>query len=856
MSRRNKIASGQVMLTGDKIEQNESEYIVDFISGEKIKAGPEELEAAQILSRRLVEEFGYPKTHIQTRPQFRIKASPSADEIYPIDIAVFKDSKKTYDNLFMIAECKRKNRLDGLKQLEIYLGLSSAQIGIWFNGQEHIYLQKILNKDGSITYLELPNIPAFGQRIEDIGKFKRKDLKPPINLKATFRDIRNHLAGMTTGITRDETLAQEIINLLFCKIYDEVYTDPNVQVKFRAGVDEPSDLIKQRINELFEKDVKKEFSDVFDDKDTITLDKDSIRYVVGELQNYCITEAKREAIGDAFEVFIGPALRGAEGQFFTPRNVVQMIIEILQPSPREYIIDPACGTGGFLIVALEHIWKKIEDEGKRKNWSSEILVSQKRDVASKFLRGIDKDSFLAKVTKAYMAIVGDGRGGVFCENSLKNPNEWSNSAQEKIVLNNFDIVITNPPHGSKIPIKGEKILEQYQLARVWKRDRTTGEWYITNKIKDKQSPQVLFIERCLQLLRPGGRLAIILPESLFGNPSHGYVVTFLKKNTRIFGIVSMPEELFQPHTHNKTCVLFVEKEAQKSNDTIFMSIVKWCGHDSRGNTIPYDEIPSVASHFYSLYAVGADKKPRDYDRLGFITNISAIENNVLIPKYYNPEIEQELQKLSKTHDLITVQNLLDNKVISIGTGVEIGKLAYGTGPIPFIRTSDISNWELKIDPKHGVSEHVYEQFRRKAGVKENDILLVRDGTYLIGTSCMITKYDTKILFQSHIYRIRVLKYEIYSPYLLLAILNAPIVKKQIRAKQFTQDIIDTLGGRITDIVLPIPKDKIQMEKIVEETKRIVTERAELRQRARNISIESASIGLLSEEEEEELVKQL
>ena len=126
----------------------------------------------------------------------------------------------------------------------------------------------------------------------------------------------------------------------------------------------------------------------------------------------------RDAVGDAFEVFIGPALRGSEGQFFTPRNVVKMMVDILDPQPEEMIIDPACGSGGFLIVALEHVWQKLEREAKKKKWSTVQLDRKRREVASKFFRGIDKDSFLAKVTKAYMAIIGDGRGGVFCENSL------------------------------------------------------------------------------------------------------------------------------------------------------------------------------------------------------------------------------------------------------------------------------------------------------------------------------------------------------------------------------------------------------------------------------------------------------
>ena len=150
----------------------------------------------------------------------------------------------------------------------------------------------------------MPNIPAAGQRIEDIGQFKRKELRKPTNLRAVFRDIRNHLAGMTTGITRDEALASEITNVLFCKIYDEINTPLEEYVEFRAGVNESPTDMKQRIEQLFEDEVKKEYSEVFDRTDSISLDEASLLYVVGELQNYCLVEADRDAIGDAFEVFI------------------------------------------------------------------------------------------------------------------------------------------------------------------------------------------------------------------------------------------------------------------------------------------------------------------------------------------------------------------------------------------------------------------------------------------------------------------------------------------------------------------------------------------------------------------------
>jgi type I restriction enzyme M protein len=500
-----------------------STLIEDYISGTLVRATPEERDAVQVFARRLVQDFGYPKSHIQTRPQFRVRKRPSEQrKSYPVDIAVFSSPEKTDEQLRLIVECKRKDQREGEEQLRLYMDMSPAEIGVWFNGSDHAYLRKVHHPDGSRTYETLPNIPRYGQRIEDIGQFARKDLSKPSNLKAVFKDLRNHLAGHAVGVTRDETLAREIINLLFCKIYDEINTGADDIVRFRVGAEEDAAAVSNRIRDLFV-DVKREYADVFDDADSIQLDDLSVSYLVGELQNYAVTEADRDAIGDAFEVFIGPALRGQEGQFFTPRNVVRMAISILDPKAGETILDPACGSGGFLIVGLEHVWRQLEHEAKDKGWGPVTLERKKRDVATRYFRGLDKDSFLAKVTKAYMAIVGDGRGGIFCENSLLSPTQWSNQAHEKVSLGDFDIVVTNPPFGKKIKITGRPLLAQYALGHEWKHDKDADEMRQTTSVRDDQTPQLLFLERCLQFLRPGGRLGIVLPEAIFGMPKYRYI---------------------------------------------------------------------------------------------------------------------------------------------------------------------------------------------------------------------------------------------------------------------------------------------------------------------------------------------
>jgi type I restriction enzyme M protein len=574
-------------------------YIIDFISGQEIKATPEEVEAVQVFAKQLVEDYGYPKSHIQTRPQWRVKVRPSdTNKSYPVDIAVFTSDRHTDDNIFIIVECKKKTRRDGISQLQDYLRFSKAQLGVWFNGKERLFLRKI-EKDGRVEFKEIPNIPKFGQSIDEIGALKREDLKPTHNLKAIFKAIRNHLAANAVGTTRDETLAQQLINLIFCKIYDEKFTKPNEIVEFRVSINEEPEKVEGRIKELFKR-VKTKYKEVFEESDEIKLDAKSIAYVVGELQNYCLLDVERDVIADAFETFIGPSLKGAQGQFFTPRNVVKMMVDILDPDEEDLIIDPACGSGGFLIEALRHIWKKLDIEAEEFGWSEGDLREEKMAAALNNIRGIEKDSFLAKVAKAYMAIIGDGKSGIFCEDSLDEPTNWSQKTRQKVQLGQFTVLLTNPPFGSKIPVRGEEKLKQFYLAYKWKKNKKTGNWEMTNKLKDKEAPQILFIERCLQFLEYGGRMAIVLPDGIFGNESLGYIRQWLLEQGRIVAIIDVPIETFMPNTSTKTSILIfqkLKKEDIPEDYPIFMAVAETCGHDRRGKALPEDDIKKVADEF-------------------------------------------------------------------------------------------------------------------------------------------------------------------------------------------------------------------------------------------------------------------
>ncbi|WP_250501600.1 hypothetical protein [Caballeronia sp. AZ7_KS35] len=216
---------------------------------------------------------------------------------------------------------------------------------------------------------------------------------------------------------------------------------------------------------------------------------------------------------------------------------------------------------------------------------------------------------------------------------------------------------------------------------------------------------------------------------------------------------------------------------------------------------------------------------------------SEINNQIYLPTYYNVEIPRELEALRGTCDLRSISELRASGILEFYTGDEIGKMAYGTGEIPFLRTSDFSNWEINHNPKQGISEEIYAQYAKKQDTREHDILLVRDGTYLVGSSCMITSEDEKSLFCGGLFKFRILK-EPLDPFLFLGLLNSYIVKRQIRTKQFTRDVIDTVGNRIEEVVIPIPKSEILRRTISDAVRKAIESRIFAR---RDISKLSLSI---------------
>lgn len=650
----------------------------------------------------------------------------------------------------------------------------------------------------------------------------KKNLLPINNLKVIFREIRDYFAGNVTGITRDEKIAQNIMRLLFCKIYDEKYTDNEQLVEFSNRPNEDLTVFKQRIQSLFER-VKKQYADIFEEDEELEIMPFDLSFIIAKMEANSLLNADRDIIADAFEELIGTSFRGGEGQFFTPRNIVQMMIDILQPQSGERIIDPACGSGGFIAHILQHLIKN--------------------NASNYFISGIDKDLFLSKLAKIYLTILGENEYHIFCENSLENPKNWKPESQDKIQLGSFDLILANPPFGAKIPVIGENLLKQYELGYFWQENGHT--WSLGKDLREKQPPQILFIERIIQLLKVGGRAGIVLPEGVFGNPSDRYIWEYVKKYASVLGVVSLSQETFQPSTHTKTSVVFLEKKPENRTH-VFMAIAKAIGHDKNGkptfkfnkdgsyildeknNKILDDETPEIAQNFTN-FLVG---KLEEESSLGFVVPTTDTVEHIYIPETYKPEIKQTLSKIRKgnEYELVKVGELVESGVLQIKRGNEIGSKFYGTGDVPFVRTTDIVNWEIKNNAVKAVAEEIYWQYKKQQDIRENDILFVNDGTFLIGRSAMVTDLDTKCIIQSHLRKIRVVDTNKLSPYYLFYLLNTKLIQQQVEMLTFVQATLSTLGNRILDISLPIHRDKEEMERITQEVKSIIQLKKELKNR--------------------------
>lgn len=575
--------------------------VLDYVDGVTQRAETPEEYVRQEIAKSLVREYGFQKEDISVEFTLRLGTRrPRAD------LVIFDEADPhKQDRARVIVECKSKkikptSRKNGVEQLHSYMAACpNAAYGLWTNGIERFcYRREDVN--GKIRFDEIPDIPSRGSSGDEAERPRFDQLKAAASdaLLFAFRRCHNYIAG-NQGLQKPEAF-WELLKIIFCKIHDERSSD---EIQFYATSKERHGLngrlkAKKRLDQLFDQ-VKAEFRTIFRENDAIELNPEVSAYIISQMQMYSLLESDIDVKGRAYEEVVGSNLRGDRGEFFTPRNVCKMTVAMLDPGERQLILDPACGTGGFLITAMNYVIDKIRDAEITK-WGdidrAEAAIRQRvQRVAKSFIVGMDLNPHLVKASKMNMVMNNDGAGGLFQANSLKRPVTWENELRKRELFDQVDLLFTNPPFGSKIPIDDPNVLETYELGHVWQYDDEEDMWTRTEAVQASQPPEILFIERCVRFLKPGtGRCAIVLPDGILGSPGLGYVREWMLRNTRVLASIDLHADTFQPHVSVQTSVLVLERKsadeiavetaAGRFNDyEVFMAVANHIGHDKRGN---------------------------------------------------------------------------------------------------------------------------------------------------------------------------------------------------------------------------------------------------------------------------------
>lgn len=613
----------------------EDGMMLDYLTNNPIKETPKELVRQKTL-RALFHEYGISAEDMQL--DFKVKIGGKQNKI---DIAIFEHgADHVPENIRRIVICdkepkkgkktavKMRDHDQAYKDLQLmedmmreHVGdkyvLEKCMWGLWTNGIEFFFVEKeesrFDTKFNAVGDWPLADETLGSRDVASNAQLRTADREM---LLTAFRRCHNFIHG-NEGMPKDAAFWQ-FLYLIFSKMYDERIG--NRDREFWASPTEQFDeegrkRIRARINPLFEK-VKKAYPEIFSGNEEITLSDRALAFMVSELAKYDFTRTEMDAKGAAYQEVVGDNLRGDRGQYFTPRGAIKLIVEMMAPQPHEKVLDPSCGTGGFLEQTLSFINKQLREKeaiSQAAETTEEFISIQQqiKEFAENNLFGCDFDPFLCRASQMNVVMASNAMANIYHMNSLEYPHGHLKGvapAKKTIPVGDssgkdgsVDVILTNPPFGSDIPVTDKQILEQYDLAYIWERTESGG-FRKTERRKDAVSPEILFIERCVQWLKQGGRMGIVLPDGILGNPGDEYIRWWLMQECWILGCVDLPVESFivEANVNILTSLLFLKKKTNTEKDAIaiggepeypvFMAVAEKVGFDRRGNTL-YERHP-------------------------------------------------------------------------------------------------------------------------------------------------------------------------------------------------------------------------------------------------------------------------
>ena len=594
--------------------------IVCSLTNKIVKATDKEM-TLQSMIAMMTEEYGFAQEDMER--DFKVKyedANEDKSKTQKVDLAIFNPGHAhDVDELirFIIvakdAKVKPNDKKAGVEATtEGILSSTACDFSCWTNGEDLQYVYSYEDSFGQVTCEAISDFPGEGQTLADLeAQGERAMPRKPANesLVKTFKRCHDYIYG-NEGMKK--TAFWELLNLIFCKLYDEKrrFADAKEGISYRrrfwVGVKEQNTkegqaAVAARIKGIFE-DLKEShvFKDVFDGSEQITLSDRGLAYVASELAKYSFLDATVDVKGTAYETIVSNTLKQEAGQFFTPRNIIKCMVEMMNPDQNTRVLDPACGSGGFLVMVLDHVRKKITknlypdlDEVRLEaKYNSPEVNEAVREYAEKMIFGFDFDPDLKKAARMNMVMSGDGHSNIYNINSLEYPHgsksdvpliakavnqSIEHSADKDFYFGTskgnaqgkFDMVFTNPPFGTKVEVDQE-IAERFKL--------------------NSKAPEVLFIEACYNFLKPGGKMAIVLPDGILGNPNTESVRLWILTHFKLIASVDLPVETFLPQVGVQASLLFLQKKTdaemlvpiEKEDYDVFMAIVEQVGKDRRG----------------------------------------------------------------------------------------------------------------------------------------------------------------------------------------------------------------------------------------------------------------------------------
>lgn len=527
------------------------------------KSNPEEI-VRQLWVYKLLNTYEYKIDEVELEKSVHFGTEINAKAA---DIVVYTDNTKLTPKI--IIEVKKPKRKDGIEQLKSYLNAQGSPVGVWSNGSDSIILFRPYPANFDDT---LVDIPKRGQEPKDVLEAKKTlaHLKKSFNFKKIIQDLEE-LVLADSG--KDEF--NEIFKLIFAKIWDEkeaLEHRANQEIQFTKALD--PEITYERINNLFKKACG-EWPGIFKEGEDIELTKKHLQICIGPIEGVRLMGSNLRIMDDAFEYLLPTEAKKKKGQFFTPRHVVEMCVRMMNPQKTEFVMDPSCGSAGFLLHAMEWCYPAFDKDNRE---------LRKHRYAAKYLWGIDFEERAAKTSRALMLIAGDGHTNIFGPDvSSLDPKTWyetqsgqklmSKLIEAKLLKNKlskedepnvlkdddlawryfdelqFDVILANPPFAGEM--KDKKMLSHYDLGKP-----------ALKRAKDKAAKEerdVLFIERILKFLKPGGRAAIVLPQGKFNNSSLAFIREWILRKARLLAVVGLHQNTFKPHTGTKTSVIFVQK---------------------------------------------------------------------------------------------------------------------------------------------------------------------------------------------------------------------------------------------------------------------------------------------------------